>query len=103
MIDALNDLEKRNPKILNIPLEKEEIIVDNEECPCEEDNAVYEKDIMPINCLLRCKQESSEVRKLLKDHCKNSKYVKTSAQYELCFYEAILISLHNFISELDNF
>ena len=109
VIDALNDLEERNPKILNIPMEGEEIvgldeIIDSDNSALHVvDKMQYKEDMMSKDCLLRCKQESTEVRQILKEHCRNSKYVKTSAEYELCFYKAILISIHDFISKLDNF
>ena len=33
--------------------------------------------------MLRCKPQSGEIRQLMKEHCRNSKDVKTFAQYKL--------------------
>ena len=79
-LNALPDLEKKNPKVLNIPFEdnklgKEQMI--DEVVSYELDTKRYKKDVMSRDCYLRSKQESQNLRNILKRKCRNYKYVKT--------------------------
>ena len=80
VLNALHDLEKKNPKVLNLPFEdnklgKEQMI--DKEVSYELDTKRYKTDVMSRDCYLRSKQESQILRNILKRKCRNYKYVKT--------------------------
>ena len=104
--NALDDLEKRNPKVLNIPFEdntlgKEQMT--DEEASYEIDKKRYKTDVMSRDCYLRSKQESQNLRNILKRKCRNYKYVKAAITDGLYFYESKLISTYEFLHNVDNF
>ena len=106
VLNALHDLEKKNPKVLNIPFEdnklgKEQMI--DEEVSYELDTKRYKTDVMSRDCYLRSKQESQNLRNILKRKCRNYKSVKTPITYGLCFYESVLISTYEcYITTMSN-
>ena len=63
----------------------------------------YKMDQMAKDCYLRSKQESTNLRNILKKQCRNYKYVKTPADHGLCLYESILISAYEWLNQLPNF
>ena len=106
MVNALHELEKRNPKVLNIPFEDDKLgkdVMIDEDIPYEVDKKKYKMDQMAKDCYLRSKQESTNLRNILKRQCRNYKYVKTPIDHGLCLYESILISAHEWLNQLPNF
>ena len=76
VLNALHDLEKRNTKVLNIPFEenklgKEQMI--DEEVSYELDTKRYKIYVMSRDCNLRSKQESQNLRNILKRKCRKYK------------------------------
>ena len=106
MVNALHELEQRNPKVLNIPFEDDKVgkdVMIDEDMPHEVEKKKYKMDQMAKDCYLRSKQESTNLRNILKRQCRNDKYVKTPGEHGLCLYESILISGYEWLNQLPNF
>ena len=55
----------------------------DEDIPYEVDKKEYKMDQMAKDCYLRSKQESRNLRNILKRQCRNYKYVKTPIDHGL--------------------
>ena len=56
---------------------------------------------MSKECLLRCQQDREALDKILFE--KFRVYIKTPDKNHHCFYQAVLTSLHEYISDLEGF
>ena len=65
------------------------------------DTTKYLHNKMSKECLLRCQQDGEAIDKILFE--KSRVYIKTPNKNHHCFYQAVLTSLHEYISDLEGF
>ena len=104
VLQALHALEIKNPNVLlNIPEENKK---DKKKLPKDfisgkPDTTKYLHNKMSKECLLRCQHNGEVLDKILFE--KSRVYIKTPDKNHHCFYQAVLTSLHEYISDLEGF
>ena len=104
VLQALHDLELKNPKVLlNISENNTEGKgkIPKDHIPCSPDTTKYPHNNTSNNCLLRCEQDGENLDKILYD--KSRVHIKTHDQNHHCFYQAVPTSLHQYIKHLEGF
>ena len=104
ILDALHDLELKNPNVLlNIPENekrgKKTFLRDH--IPGSPDTTKYPHNKTSRDCLLRCRQDGNNLDKILYE--KSVVYVKTPQRNNHCFYQVVLSSMHESIKGLKHF
>ena len=69
--------------------------------PGSPDSTKYQYNKTSKECLLRCRQDGEVMEKILFE--KSRVYIKTPDKNHHCFYQAVLTSLHQYISDPEGF
>ena len=104
VLQALHALEIKNPNVLlNIPKEnkKGRKKIPKDLIPGSPDSTKYLHIKMSKECLLRHQQDGKVMEKILFE--KSKVYIKTPDKNNHCSYQAVLTSLHQYISDLEGF
>ena len=104
VLDALHDLELKNPNVLlSIPENEKrgKKTFPKDHIPGSPDTTKYLHNKTSRDCLLRCRQDGNNLDKILYE--KSIVYVKTPQRNNHCFYQAVLSSMHESIKGLKHF